>query len=125
MHRYSQITEDLKAIPDTPAFYEVNNFPFNPPDHQQLKSYILSCSCVKFRKGTTCPCHSIRQSTTHDFQLKAVLDSLTDEALKNCDLTKLTIPRLKTELLSRSLSTSHKLKAELVQRLQNYLKSVV
>ena len=95
----TKTTEDLKAVPDTLGFYEVNNFTSNPLDYQQLKSYILSCHCIKFRKGTTCTCHSTRQSRTNDFQLKVVLDSQTYEALKTVMLQNLSFLVLKLNSL--------------------------
>ena len=57
--------------------------------------------------------------------MKTVFDSQTDEALRDSDINKLTIPRVQTELLSRSLSTSYKVKKDLVDRLQKYLSSIV
>ena len=97
-------SEDVHPISDTGAFYQVNNFPSNPPDQHQLKSHVLSCSCTKCRKGLTCAHHSIRRSIANDAQFKTLFDSKTDEVLKGIDMSKLTMPQLKTELLRRSLS---------------------
>lgn len=121
----TKIIEGLHSISNTRTFCKVSNFPSNPPDYYQLKSCILSCSCVKCCKGTTCVQHSACKSNTNHLKLKVDFDSQTGEALKNCNLNKFTIPRLKTELLSQLLSASHKVKAELVQQLQTYLTSIL
>ena len=121
----TKIDEELHAIPDTASFHQVSNFPDNPINEHQLKSNVLSCSCIKCRTGSNCSFHVMRQSATHAIKLKQVFQSQSDDCLKEIDISKLTIPRLKTELLSRSLSTSHKVKSDLVNRLQNYLTTIV
>ena len=112
-------------MPDASSIYQVSNFPGNPTNEHQLKSNVLSCSCVKCHSGSNCSFHSIRQSISHTTRLKQVFQSQSDDYLKGVAISKLTIPRLKTELLSRSLSTSHKVKSDLVNRLQNYLTKIV
>ena len=60
----------------------------------------------------------------HALKLKRTHVATDDEILKNANISKLTIDKLKAELLHRSLSTTHNKKVELVNRLSSCLLNV-
>ena len=63
----------------------------------------------------------MRKITANILRLKVSLQPKSDEQLKKINTSKLTIDQLKVDLLKRQLSTTHKVKKTLVDRLLNYL----
>ena len=120
-----EMGDDVNAVEGTPDFFQVESQTLlNEPDRFNLVTHNLPCSCADCRIGTNCSFLSVRGRREHNMVLKEKIVSHTDEELKtSINIEKLTIPKLKVELLRRSLSTSHKVKADLLNRLIQYLRS--
>ena len=119
----SIIDMDAHAINDTNNFFQVDNYPEIPQTDHKLKSHNMSCSWSGCASETTSECFSIRSTTEHSLRLKRSSQAKTNEELQQLDMSKLAIDQLKTDLLFRGLSTTHKVKSALVQRLTSFLRS--
>ena len=63
--------------------------------------------------------------TNHVLKLKRLHVARDDETLRSLDMQKLTIDVLKSELLHRGLSTTHKKKEDLIKCLSSHLSKVL
>lgn len=114
----SRIIEDMQPLKDTTDFYQISNV---ISDNNSLRSFNLSCSCFNCCNGMTFSYWFIRNPATHSLKMKRTCTATENEVLKTMNMSKLTIDKLKSELLCRSLSISHKVEAELASRLLKYI----
>ena len=103
-------------------FQVSSQLPVIKPDLHKILLYNILCSCVGYRYNDNCTFLNIRERNSHTLKLKKKLVSRSDEQLKIIQIESLTTPVLKCELLSRNLSTSHRVKLDLVNMLKEYLR---
>ena len=118
--------DDCDPVNGTGDFFQVSSGGLaTTPNARRLSSYSLPCSCnVCQSSNGVCPYLGFCDKVEHVLKIKDKLVSFSDNELKTKDIKndrKFTINQLKFELRQRNMSTTYRVRQDLVARLTEYI----